>query len=47
MAGKTLSSELLRKLDAYGRGANHLSVGQTYLYCNPLLREPIELVASK
>src|SRR5690242_19487844 len=31
----------LRKLDAYWRAANYLSVGQIYLYANPLLREPL------
>ena len=34
------SSEL-RKMDAYWRAANYLSVGQIYLYDNPLLREPL------
>jgi len=38
-----LTSEELRKLDAYWRAANYLSVGQIYLYANPLLREPLEL----
>ena len=38
---RTLSPELLRKLDAYWRAANYLSVGQIYLYDNPLLREPL------
>jgi phosphoketolase len=28
MTGGTLSSELLRKMDAYWRAANYLSVGQ-------------------
>jgi xylulose-5-phosphate/fructose-6-phosphate phosphoketolase len=28
---------LLRKLDAYWRAANYLSVGQIYLYAKPLL----------
>jgi xylulose-5-phosphate/fructose-6-phosphate phosphoketolase len=37
-----LSSELLRKIDAYWRAANYLSVGQIYLYDNPLLREPLK-----
>src|SRR5258708_6431262 len=36
-----LSSEEQRKMDAYWRAANYLSVGQIYLYANPLLREPI------
>src|ERR1700683_4612211 len=40
---KTLSSELLHKIDAYWRGANYLSVGQIYLYDNPLLKEPLQL----
>ena len=36
-----LSSEHLRKMDAYWRAANYLSVGQIYLYDNPLLKEPL------
>lgn len=32
----------LGKLDAYWRAANYLSVGQIYLYDNPLLREPLK-----
>jgi phosphoketolase len=28
-----------QQLDAYWRAANYLSVGQIYLYANPLLRE--------
>jgi xylulose-5-phosphate/fructose-6-phosphate phosphoketolase len=42
--GPTLSPlgpDLLRKMDAYWRAANYLSVGQIYLYDNPLLREPL------
>ena len=39
----TLSSEELRKIDAYWRAANYLSVGQIYLYKNPLLREPLRV----
>ena len=31
------SPDVLRKLDAYWRAANYLSVGQIYLYDNPLL----------
>jgi xylulose-5-phosphate/fructose-6-phosphate phosphoketolase len=38
-----LSSEEVRLLDAYWRAANYLSVGQIYLYQNPLLREPLKL----
>ena len=32
-----LSPELLQKMNAYWRAANYLSVGQIYLYENPLL----------
>ncbi len=38
-----LSSEDLRKMDAYWRAANYLSVGQIYLMANPLLRDPLTL----
>ncbi len=40
---ETLSADELRKMDAYWRTANYLSVGQIYLYDNPLLREPLKL----
>jgi xylulose-5-phosphate/fructose-6-phosphate phosphoketolase len=30
-------------MDAYWRAANYLSVGQLYLYDNPLLKKPLEL----
>jgi xylulose-5-phosphate/fructose-6-phosphate phosphoketolase len=40
---KPLSQELLQKMHAYWRAANYLSVGQIYLYDNPLLREPLKL----
>ena len=33
----------LRRVDAYWRAANYLSVGQIYLLDNPLLREPLRL----
>jgi xylulose-5-phosphate/fructose-6-phosphate phosphoketolase len=39
----TLSPEQLRRMDAYWRAANYLSVGQIYLLDNPLLREPLQL----
>jgi xylulose-5-phosphate/fructose-6-phosphate phosphoketolase len=39
----TLSPESLRLIDAYWRAANYLSVGQIYLYDNPLLRRPLAL----
>src|SRR5688572_25395982 len=35
------SPDLLRRIDAYWRAANYLSVGQIYLFDNPLLREPL------
>jgi xylulose-5-phosphate/fructose-6-phosphate phosphoketolase len=41
VSGEPLSDEELKKLDAYWRAANYLSVGQIYLYDNPLLREPL------
>src|ERR1035437_7898550 len=40
---KPLSPELLRKMNAYWRAANYLSVGQIYLYDNPLLKKPLKL----
>jgi xylulose-5-phosphate/fructose-6-phosphate phosphoketolase len=42
-ATQTLDPESLRRLDAYWRAANYLSVGQIYLLDNPLLREPLTL----
>src|SRR5271170_8479456 len=39
----TLTPELLRKMNAYWRAANYVSVGQIYLYENPLLKEPLKL----
>jgi xylulose-5-phosphate/fructose-6-phosphate phosphoketolase len=38
-----LSQEELRRMHAYWRAANYLSVGQIYLYANPLLQEPLKL----
>ena len=38
-----LSAEELRKIHAYWRAANYLSVGQIYLYDNPLLSEPLRI----
>ncbi len=38
-----LTAAELRKLNAYWRAANYLSVGQIYLLANPLLREPLRL----
>ena len=39
----TLTPEGLRQTHAYWRAANYLSVGQIYLYDNPLLKEPLKL----
>jgi len=39
---KPLSADLLKKMDAYWRAANYLSVGQIYLYDNPLLKRPLK-----
>jgi xylulose-5-phosphate/fructose-6-phosphate phosphoketolase len=36
-----LSEHELKSIDAYWRAANYLSVGQIYLYDNPLLRKPL------
>ena len=43
----TLTPELLQKMDAYWRAANYLSVGQIYLYDNPLLKRPLKLTDVK
>src|ERR687885_2793592 len=39
---RPLTDEELHLIDAYGRAANYLSVGQIYLLANPLLQEPLE-----
>lgn len=36
-----LSQDYLKKVDAWWRAANYLSVGQLYLLDNPLLKEPL------
>ena len=38
-----LSQDLLYKMNAYWRAANYLSVGQIYLYDNPLLKKTLTL----
>ncbi|MEP6885586.1 MAG: phosphoketolase family protein [Gammaproteobacteria bacterium] len=43
----TLDAELARKINAYWRAANYLSVGQIYLCDNPLLKEPLTLAHVK
>src|SRR5580658_2405538 len=47
MKTATLTPELLNKMDAYWRAANYLSVGQIYLYDNPLLKRPLALADVK
>ncbi len=41
MNAPSLGSDLLRKMDAWWRAANYLSVGQIYLCSNPLLKVPL------
>jgi xylulose-5-phosphate/fructose-6-phosphate phosphoketolase len=43
LTDRPLSPDLLRKMNAYWRAANYLSVGQIYLYDNPLLKKPLKL----
>lgn len=43
MVKNPLSKDELQKIDAYWRAANYLSVGQIYLYDNPLLKKPLTL----
>ncbi|HEY9716028.1 MAG TPA: phosphoketolase family protein [Trichormus sp.] len=38
-----LAEDELRKINAYWRAANYLSVGQIYLLDNPLLRKPLQI----
>jgi len=38
-----LAKKQMNAMDAYWRAANYLSVGQIYLYDNPLLKEPLTL----
>src|SRR5579884_90969 len=42
-AQPSISDDDLRNIDAWWRAANYLSVGQIYLYANPLLSEPLKL----
>jgi xylulose-5-phosphate/fructose-6-phosphate phosphoketolase len=46
-APATLGADELRKTNAYWRAANYLSVGQIYLYDNPLLRKKLTLAHVK
>ena len=41
-SAEVLTPDELQKMNAYWRAANYLSVGQIYLYDNPLLREPLQ-----
>ena len=47
MGRRHSKSDELRRMDAYWRASNYLSVGQIYLYDNPLLREPLTLAHVK
>src|SRR3546814_825430 len=47
MKSSTLAPQLLGKMDAYWRAANYLSVGQIFLYDNPLLKRPLSLADVK
>ena len=42
-----LMPDELQRMDAYWRAANYLSVGQIYLYDNPLLKRPLALTDVK
>ena len=43
LSSMPLSPDQVRRMDAYWRAANYLSVGQIYLLDNPLLREPLRV----
>src|SRR5438270_1350028 len=43
LAEGPLNEDELKKLHAYWRAANYLSVGQIYLLDNPLLRQPLQV----
>jgi len=43
MTTSTLTRDSLRKINAYWRAANYVSVGQIYLYDNPLLKRPLKV----
>ncbi len=47
MHAPTLAPEMLQRIDAYWRAANYLSVGQIFLYDNPLLKRPLMLADVK
>src|ERR687895_2915242 len=39
----SVAPDMLRRIDAYWRAANYLSVGQIYLLDNPLLKQPLTI----
>src|ERR1700691_4931832 len=43
MTTPALTPDMLRKINAYWRAATYVSVGQIYLYDNPLLKRPLEI----
>ncbi|MGZ5475310.1 MAG: phosphoketolase family protein [Thermoanaerobaculia bacterium] len=45
--GQPLTDDDLRRMHAWWRAANYLSVGQIYLLDNPLLRQPLKLEHTK
>jgi phosphoketolase len=47
MITRTLRPKLLQQIDAWWRAANYLSVGQIYLFDNPLLKKPLTLAHIK
>ena len=47
LADNPLAPDLLRKMNAYWQAANYLSVGQIYLYDNPLFKEWLKLSSVK
>src|ERR1700756_428608 len=42
VAGAPLSTDELRRIDAYWRACKYLALGMIYLQANPLLREPLK-----
>ncbi len=46
-AATVLETKELKRMDAYWRAANYLSVGQIYLLDNPLLKQPLQLAHIK
>ena len=47
MESAPLPPDLCRRMDAYWRAANYLSVGQLYLFDNPLLKRPLAMADIK